>query len=280
MYNTDKEIDKTNLTNMEAGIEKKEAVQITAVMEGCMDEDVKVGSGVIKIGLAGSGVTNESGGNEELYPIQYRKLMKKVSPYVDSWMKRFAKKNGVAAYTTSHPACGAGEAQGIKESDLIVATKQNAHENGIEYAGHLEISSEPKNLGDKNLEIWFTRKGGPHTADFFILTTGGGITRSEKTTVEGGHAAFDISADWVKDALDEGLARRDAVDILVFQLKLGYAIAHKIAHKIGDVSVFKVFNGNRLDSESSRVNADVVNESVEIAKQEIEKGNWKKAFHH
>lgn len=265
--------------NME---ERKERLnmQINAVKIGCMDEDDVVGGSVVKIGSAGSGVTNDRGGNEELYPPEDRSNMKEAGKHLNKWVVDFSGKIGVPVYATSHPECGAGGAQGFSEEGLIDATKKTFHESGINYAGHLKIADRPDNTPEADIQSWFTRKNGEHhSASFINITVGGGVSGEEKDKLENekGGKTFDISADWISSSMDDGFEKSDCVKSLVFQFKLAYAIAEGVRN---NPEPFEIFNAKRMNAKDAERNNDVVSEAVEIAKREISMGNWKAASHH
>lgn len=262
--------------------ERKENIhmQINAIKIGCMDEDDVVDGSVIKIGVAGSGITNDHGGNEELYPVTDRLNMKEAGTYIGKWVKYFSNKIGVPLYATSHPECGAGSAQGFDEESLIQATKQEYDANGINYAGHLKIADRPENTPDADVQSWFTRKHGEHhSASFINITVGGGVSGEEKSNMENakGGKTFDISADWIGSSISEGFEKTGCVEALVFQFKLAYAIAEGVRN---NPDPFEIFNAKRLDTKDAETNYGIAQEAVEIAKREIALGNWKAASHH
>lgn len=260
-------------------VERKEKLMgIRAVKIGCMDEDDLVGEGVVKIGVAGTGAVKIDGGNQELYSNKERAGMAKAISQIFGWSLSFSKKIGVATYSSSHPECGAGGAQGFTEEGLIEETKHLSSEHGITYTGHLDVVTDESEVPGDSIS-WFTRKSGPHTASEINITVGGGITGKEKQSLEKeeNNKAFDISADWVDYALKNGADRNEIIDNLVFQFKLAYAIAEGV-RKSGNP--FKVYNGGRLDASEVSVNEEVVQEAVRIADEQIGKGNWKAAAHH
>lgn len=260
-------------------VERKEKITgIRVVKIGCMDEDDVVSGGVIKIGVAGSGVVKIGGGNQELYSDKEREGMQKITRQIYRWTLLFSQNNGVTANSSSHPECGAGGAQGFSEENLINETKNLSAESGINYTGHLEIVTNNQDIPRESLS-WFTRESGPHTAGYINVTTGGGITGGERELLEKerNSKAFDISADWAEYALKSGIDRNEVVDNLVFQLRLAYAISEGVRT---NSNPFRVFNGGRLKETEVSVNEEIVQEVFDIAKKQIDRGEWTAASHH
>ncbi len=253
---------------------------ISAVKIGCMDENDRVGWDVIKIGIAGSGVTRTEGGDETLYPYIDRENISKASVYIFGWVKKFSKDHKVHSYASDHPECGAAGAQGFTEGETTDNTRMLSDENKVEYTGRLVISKAPVNTPNSTLLSWFNReRGEPHRAAKVIVTVGGGIKGEEKEKLENesGQGAFDISADWVKYALENGLDADVAIRVLVFQFRLAYAIAGGVRN---NPEPFGIFDGKRLVAAETSENRVIAEEAITIAKQQIAQGNWKAASHH
>ncbi len=262
--------------------ERKEKLPFStkAIKKGCIDEDDMVENAVVKIGVAASGVVKMDGGNEDLYPIADRGVMKEANTYIDKWITMFSGRMVVQSFISSHPGCGAGSAQGFSEKELINATKALSDEYDIRYVGHLEVSGEPEKLEKSDTLSWFTRNiDMPHEASFINVTVGGGINGKEKKhlTEEVNAKAFDVSADWVKYALDGGFDKNKAIQTIVFQFKLAYAIAEGVRN---NRDPFKIFNAERLNAEDTAGNIRIVQEAIAIAKREIAEGSWKAVSHH
>lgn len=215
---------------------------VDAVVELCMDDNNEVGPKVVMIGAVASLVTKTGEGNQEVYPDADRQALGRVSSLLAVAMNRFALEKNVPVGTTSHPGCGGGAAQDIPADQLQGITEDMAKTRELEYWGHLAVSDTPQPLEKKlDVDACITRPESNHThpAKNVVITVGGGITGAEKAALVKKYGdSFQVSADFLAQALVDGANMGDLKVVVTRQLAIAQAIADGVRDNSSPVIIY------------------------------------------
>lgn len=198
----------------------------THLLAVCMDEANVVGPESLIAGLAGTLVTQEGGGNQNLFPDALRQTIAEVAPLYLQATEKVADTLGLNFVGTDHPGCGWDKAQAISPEDQPAMTRQLLNGVGIPYAGQLPVHSEPLPLDMQSVTAAITRpvEDHVHPADGTILTVGGFMSQAEKTAImeRAGitQGAFHISFDAFHQAVQDGVKPESLLATLTHEVGL------------------------------------------------------------
>lgn len=224
---------------------------LAAAIIGCMDEAIVLGEKTVLFGIAGSGITNPRGGDENMFPVEDRIAFQQVMPIAADILKKQARRWGLELYTTWHPGCAAASKQGIEPGSVGRLTEEYSQVLGLSFAGGLPISEKPQVIRNTKILAGFRRPVEDHIHDARIIfaSTGGGFNDAEKSRLENLYGpALTISVDWVA-ASKRALSVSSTTAMLERQFAIGQAIA-----PAGVDTPIHFFNAGRLGPDQADAN--------------------------
>ncbi len=237
-----------------SGHEKRE-IPRPVVLVACMDEALSYGPGVQVAGVAGSGITQLGGGNQEMFPDSKRALVERVRPKLFRSLDWAASQVGAGLEVTSHVGCGWARMQGISDRVLEKVTGQMVKAEGEKYLGHIPFADSPVDSGKPGVAAAILRSPSDHHHDAksIVLTIGGFITQDEINELSGEFGKpFIISADWLDYFARIGGDVREARDFI----KLEIDVACGICQGLSETNSLRIYEAGRLDFRVQSNNSD------------------------
>lgn len=234
----------------------------------CMDDDIHIAG--IKFGFIASLVVQMEKGDQGLFPDSIRCLIEDNRAVIFKSIQKAAAKCTLGLGSTSHVGCGGAALQEINDqTELDDLTKIQSERYGINYYGRLSDALKPQPL-DYNPRVWgyIARSEAVTTHEnvaYIDISVGGGITDGEKNNryQYRGKKAFELSADWIACALDEGMLEEEILALLMTEINIAKAIILKGKNQFRGCEIFDAGRLGNDDNETVR--------NVQVAKKLLEK---------